>query len=277
MCGWLVFWWSGWALPGAHAASAEALEARAAELKKALPAGYTVLIEAPWVVVGNEPPERVAARAETVRWATRRLEADFFPKRPAEVWTIWLFADDRSYREGATELLGHEAPSTPYGYALGGQLVMNIATGGGTLVHEMVHPYVDAQTTGAPAWLNEGLGSLFEQCGEREGHIVGLTNWRLAGLQQAIVAGTLPPFEVLFAQSSHGFYREDPGTNYGQSRYLLYWLQERGLLRTFWTRWLADREGDPTGVATLRRVLGTDDLIAWQADWERWVLRLRFP
>ena len=56
---------------------------------------------------------------------------------------------------------------------------MNIATGGGTLVHELVHPYVEADFPGAPPWLNEGLGSLFEQSDERDGYIVGLTNWRL--------------------------------------------------------------------------------------------------
>ena len=90
---------------------------------------------------------------------------------------------------GVKSLTGNE-PGTPYGFysAKHNGLFMNIATGGGTLVHEIVHPYVEADFPNAPPWLNEGLGSLFEQSADRDGHIVGLTNWRLAGLQRAIRA-----------------------------------------------------------------------------------------
>jgi hypothetical protein len=75
-------------------------------------------------------------------------------------------------------------PTTPYGYysSTHKALVMNISTGGGTLVHEIVHPFIEANFPNCPAWLNEGLGSLYEQCGEVDGHIHGYTNWRLPGI-----------------------------------------------------------------------------------------------
>ena len=63
---------------------------------------------------------------------------------------------------------------------------MNIDTGGGTLVHEIVHPFIAANFPDCPAWFNEGLASLYEQSGEYRGRIWGRTNWRLAGLQEAI-------------------------------------------------------------------------------------------
>ena len=50
---------------------------------------------------------------------------------------------------------------------------MNISTGGGTLVHEIVHPFVAANFPNCPAWFNEGLGSLYEQSGEVNGAIHG--------------------------------------------------------------------------------------------------------
>ena len=31
------------------------------------------------------------------------------------------------------------------------------------LVHEMVHPFMDADFPACPAWFNEGLASLYEQ------------------------------------------------------------------------------------------------------------------
>ena len=218
----------------------------------------------------------VRRRAErTVRWATRLLKSQYFARDPEEVWTIWLFKDNASYTRHALEFFG-DTPDTPFGYATDAHhaLVMNIATGGGTLVHEMVHPFVDANVPGAPPWLNEGLASLYEACREQDGRIVGLLNWRLPGLQQAIRRGALPPFSELAAQDARGFYERDPGSNYGQARYLLYYLQERELLASYWTRWTADFDADPTGYRTLQSVVGAADMAVFQADWEAWVLTL---
>src|SRR6185369_3440763 len=122
---------------------------------------------------------------------------------------------------------------------------MNIATGTGTLVHEIVHPYVRANFPRCPAWFNEGLGSLYEQCGERDGHIVGYPNWRLPGLQRAIQASSVPSFAELTATTDAQFYGEDKGTNYAEARYLCYYLQEQGLLHKFYRAFAANQERDP--------------------------------
>ena len=154
---------------------------------------------------------------------------------------------------------------------------MNIATGGGTLVHEIVHPFVEANVPDCPAWINEGLGSLFEQSAERNGHIIGLTNWRLSGLQKAITRGVVPNFHTLTHTTQDQFYNEDPGTNYSQSRYLLHYLQERGLLLDFWKTYMKDRPVDRSGYTSLTKVLGEKDLDAFKKRWESDVLRLSFP
>jgi hypothetical protein len=154
---------------------------------------------------------------------------------------------------------------------------MNIATGGGTLVHEMVHAYVEANFPDCPAWFNEGLGSLFEQSDERDGHIVGLTNWRLAGLQQAIRRGSVVPLHELVSTTSEQFYDDTRGTHYAAARYLLRDLQERWLLRKFYSDFRAARATDPTGWATLVAVLGNRDMTAFEKQWHESVLALRFP
>ncbi len=154
-------------------------------LKQKLPDGFSLFIERPFVVVGNGPPDGVKSICQdTVRWAVTRLKREYFQHDPHEIITIWLFKDDASYRKYAKTIFNDE-PDTPYGYysAAHRALIMNIATGTGTLVHEIVHPFVRANFPKCPAWLNEGLGSLYEHCGERDGHIVGYTNWRLRGLQ----------------------------------------------------------------------------------------------
>ncbi|HYW77995.1 MAG TPA: hypothetical protein VE890_00395, partial [Thermoguttaceae bacterium] len=195
-----------------------------------------------------------------------------------EILDIWLFKDKESYEKHTKEIFGHE-PSTPYGYfsASDAALVMNIGTGGGTLVHEIVHPFIAANFPACPAWLNEGLGSLYEQSNSRDGQIVGMTNWRLAGLQKAIANKRVPSFRDLCTTTEHQFYRMDEGTNYAQARYLCYYLQEQGLLRTFYHRFHADQKEDPTGYKTLQAVLGRDDMAEFQRDWEAYVMKLRFP
>lgn len=242
-------------------------------------AGTTALIEPPFVVVGDDQAAVVRAHAaRTVRWAVSRLEQDFFPKEPAKILTIWLFKGKESYERGALAITG-EAPTTPYGFYSSAHdaLVMNIATGGGTLVHEIVHPYIEANFPACPPWLNEGLGSLFEQSDERHGRIIGRTNWRLAGLKEAIRSGHVPPFEALAGANAHEFYEEDRGTNYAEARYLLYFLQEHELLVPFYRQFVASQASDPTGYATLQKVLGERDMRAFQARWESFVAGLRFP
>jgi hypothetical protein len=243
---------------------------------------FHFVVQKPFVVIGDEEPDALRARAaRTVKWAHDMFKAEYFSKDPDGIHEVWLFRDKASYENGAKKVFG-QTPHTPYGYysAENRALVMNIATGGGTLVHEMVHAYVRANFPDCPSWLNEGLGSLYEQCGEKDGRVYGYTNWRLAGLQKAIREKGVPQFKELCATSTEEFYNKDKGTNYAQARYLCYYLQEKGLLRKFYADFFKDREADPTGYATLKKTLGLkDDKAAGEFKklWEEFVLGLRFP
>ena len=154
---------------------------------------------------------------------------------------------------------------------------MNISTGGGTLVHEIVHPFMESNFEDCPAWFNEGLESMYEQCAERHGKIWGLTNWRLRGLQDAIDSDRVPSFRQLCGTTTRQFYNEDRGTNYSQSRYLCYYLQEQGKLRDYYRNFVANVDSDPSGYATLTQLLGEPDMNEFQKQWQDYVLKLRFP
>jgi len=231
------------------------------------------------VVVGDETPAMVRRWAVgTIKWTVDKLKQDYFDKDPAEIIDIWLFKDDKSYRKHARQIFG-DNPDTPFGYYSSRHraLVMNVATGGGTLVHEIVHPFVASNFPLCPAWFNEGLASLYEQCREKDGHIRGLTNWRLAGLQKKIRARDLPSFKQLTHTTESQFYGATYGDNYAQARYLCYYLQEKGLLVEYYHKFCANREQDPTGYETLKKVLGEEDMVAFQGKWEAFVLSLAFP
>jgi hypothetical protein len=254
-----------------------------ADLKRRVPAGFTVVEEPPFVVVGDEPPQRVRARATgTVKWAVDRLRREYFERDPEETIDIWLFKDGASYTNHARALFKDE-PTTPFGYysSSQGALIMNISTGGGTLVHELVHPFMRANFPACPPWFNEGLASLYEQSGERDGRIRGETNWRLAGLQAAIRGNQVVSFEKLMALHEGEFYgrtaNSDYSQFYAQARYLCYYLQERGLLRKYYREFTSRAKQDSTGCESLKRVLGEQDLEAFRKRWEAFVLTLSFP
>ena len=252
------------------------------ELKKKLPGEDFTIVEArPFVVIGDDEPDEVRRRADqNVRWAVKMLKQSYFTKDPPVIIDVWLFKDKESYETNAKELFGKK-PDTPFGYysAEHRSLVMNISTGGGTLIHEMVHPYMAANFPECPSWFNEGLASLYEQSGEENGEIHGYTNWRLAGLQQATSKKKVPPFKTLCATTTDEFYTKDRGTNYAQARYLCYYLQQEGLLKTYYKKFRMNCAKDPTGYKTLQEVLGRkgeDEMKAFQKEWEKWVLKLKF-
>lgn len=241
------------------------------------PTEFAFVIQRPFVVIGDEPKADVQQHAEgTVKWAVDRLKQDFFANDPNEILDIWLFKDAASYEKHARLLFG-ETPSTPYGYysSTHKALIMNIDTGGGTLVHEIVHPFMEANFPDCPPWLNEGLGSLFEQCGDSEGHIHGFTNWRLPGLQQAIRSQKVPSFKDLTAMDANAFYSEDRGVNYAQARYLCYYLQQKGVLVKFYREFLDRQKEDPSGYQTLQKILAETDMDAFKTRWEKYVLELK--
>ena len=246
------------------------------ELKKRVPSGFTVTLEKPFFVIGNDTPQVIETRwaKGTVHWAVSKFKELYFTKDPNNILDVWLFKDDASYRKYNKELWGTE-PSTPFGYysQVKRALVMNIATGGGTLVHEIVHPFMEANFPACPDWLNEGMGSLYEQSAYRDDKIVGLTNWRLAGLQDAIRNKTLPSFKRMITVDD--FYRQPTG--YGQARYLCYYLQNKDLLIKFYQEFRANADKDPSGYNTLKKVLGVNDMDTFQKKWESWVLKLKFP
>jgi hypothetical protein len=246
------------------------------QLRDVTPPGFTIAVEPPFAVVSDAHPVEVAAYAhKTIRRAVALLKRDFFADDPKEIVDIWLLDGDESYARNTRRIFG-DAPETPYGFYSSERraIVIDIETGGGTLVHELVHPFVAANFPGCPTWIDEGLASLFEYPTSVAGHIRGRINWRLPTLKAAIEAGTLPSFAWLATRTDEQFYGEDPGTNYAEARYLCYFLQERGALVDFYHAAYEARARDPTGYSTLLAFIGAKDEARVEREWARWTISL---
>ena len=256
------------------APSQEQLEERKATLdKKLAKQGFTVVVSPPFVIVGDESAAKVASRVNFVNWVIELIEKDFFAKQPDKVIEIWLFRNEKTYRAGAKKYFDDE-PETPYGYysSQDDALVMNIGPGAGTLSHELVHPYIEANFPDAPSWFNEGLASLYEQPRERDGHMWGTTNWRLPGLQGMIRAKKLPLLKALLSTTRDGFY-DASFDAYAYARFLCQYLQDHGKLRDFYKKFSTDTK-DLTGQRAMEAVLG-QDLESFQPVFEKWAMSLR--
>ena len=284
-------------------------------------AGYSSVVVPPFVVIGNGPVSVVRDdAAQTVAWAVKLLKRDYFPRDPGAIITIWAFRDEGSYRSGISAMFnGLLSPDTPYGYYSPCEraIITNVGNGYGTLVHEMVHAFMDANFANAPVWLNEGLASLYEQpsCAPdpgappdppppsavhttdgrladlslsheksaelspedlaqlacaRHGHIHGGLNWRLPTLQEELRRGTAPSFERIGDAGRSAFSGKESGSLYAASRYLLYWLQEKGVLVRYFQAFRARRADDSTGMRILSECLGRP-LPELRHEWEAYV------
>lgn len=261
--------------PAAAEPSAAELRDRRAALETRLAGqGFTVVVEPPFVVLGDEPAATVKRRASGIlRWSIRLLEAEYFPARPHKIVEIWLFKNERTYRRGAQKFFG-DTPDTPYGYYSPDRdaMVMNIGPGAGTLVHEVVHPYMEANFPEGPSWFNEGLASLYEYPTEKNGHIWGLPNWRLPNLKKQIANHSLPALATLLASSRDEFY-DAPYDAYAYARYLVLYLQDHGKLTAFYKAFIADQT-DRTGKTALEAVLG-ESLDTFEPTWRAWAAALK--
>ena len=262
----------------ARALTDEQFTAKLDQVRRQLGPGFQVEIVKPFVVAGDLSAEDFDRICQgTIRWAVDMLNKDFFSEPLQQIITIYLFRDQQSYHQHSRSLFAQE-PTTPYGYYLPQHqaLVMNIATGTGTLVHEMVHPLLAADFPQAPSWFDEGLASLYEQCRQRDEHIVGLLNWRLPVLQDGLRAGHFVALEKLLATSRDEFYDDPHGMHYAQARYLCYYLQEQRALRSFCRQFKKNCSTDPTGVATLLRITGQSSLKQLETQWLQFLAPLRY-
>ena len=246
-----------------------------AEMKKELGPGFQYRKVRCFVAASDASAEQFARVCDhTLGECTDAYEKQFFKAKPTGSYRAYLFKDDASYRQHAKKLFG-DVPDTPFGYYTDSHraLVMNIGTGGGTLVHEMFHALVRPDFPDIPAWTNEGIASLFEQCQITEQGLMGLVNWRLPILQSAIRTNDLPALRKIMTMTDAEFY-QSRGGHYAAARYFMLYLQEKGVLVEFYRRFRDRFKEDKTGVKFAEEVL-TRKLEEFEPDWRKWVMGLK--
>lgn len=244
-------------------------------LRSQLGNGFHIRRSEMFVCAGDVSKDEFDAIVDgTVTACARALWKQYFNKRPTYPIRVYLFGEERTYRFYAEKLFG-DSEVSHFGYFKPDEkaLVMNIGTGTGTLVHEMVHALMEPDFPDAPTWFSEGLASLYEQCRVERDGLVGLVNWRLPVLRKGIQNKTTLPLAKLIATSRDEFLDENTGVHYAQARYLCLFMQERGVLRAFYRAHRDGFKSDKTGAKALQKVFGKS-VNEIEKEWLKWVERL---
>lgn len=232
----------------------------------------------PFVIAGDLDRRTLGIyRDRTVVAAQKALEATFIKTPTNQPIVILLFKDADSYKRLAKQWFGYtDVPHYGFYRPSDRTMLMNISTGGGTLVHELTHALTDADFPDIPDWFNEGFASLYEQCNIDGDTITGLPNWRLPALQKAIRDKKLRPLAEMIADDD---FRNDDrvGINYAHARYLMLYLQQRKQLPAYYKSFRDNFEDDPTGIDTLKKLIAPQSLEDFDREWQKWVLTLKFP
>ena len=155
------------------------------------------------------------------------------------------------------------------------ELFVDLRSGGDrTLVHEMVHAYINADFRSAPVWIHEGLATLLADGAVDEHGEVRATESPRAyfHLRYALMGSDVPSFERMANAGKVAFYGPGGSWMYATAHHLLFWLLHQKLLQIFYREYRSHAAEDPTGLATLERVTGRT-LPELRSEWERFIIQ----
>ncbi|GEM_PF-1728690 len=235
----------------------EAREPGRSEAARALP--ELARLEEPGAAVlvlrGEVPAAKAAELVRLVRAAAQDARRRFLPPAPAGLQPVdvCLLADTARYRAFLDALLGPGHGENDLGLFNPYRRVVaaNLDMPPGHLRHEIVHALVADALGPLPAWLDEGLASLYNEARPVEGGLELGRTYRLDQLRAAREAGTLPDLAELARSTGRSVYGARSRAFYSLGRFLLLHLDSRGELRAF----LAALRAAPATEAGQREVL----------------------
>lgn len=245
-------------------------------LKQVLPADWTVSIHEPFVLAGDCQQEHLSRYyRDTIAPTARALSIQYFDTPPPWPVTVVLCTSEESYRECHRCLRERERNEYAGTYSRSEhRVIVNIATGDGTVAHELTHALAHADFPELPEWLDEGLASLYEECEfSSDGlRLIGLQNWRGVALRSAAQKQKL---RCIGEMASAPFASADASIDYAQARYLCLFLQKRNLLESFYRKCRSHTKDDPDGTRSLTELMAIKDLSSVDTQFHEWLGTLK--
>ena len=193
------------------------------------------------------------------------FDKNYFQIRQRRPLLVYLFKDATSYKP---YVKGLREQYTPYGFYAGlkaNVIVVNRASGLGTMTHELVHHFIATSfAKRPPGWANEGIAAFFEKfIGHLDQHgkltisFGYFSNWRFPITKKNLDKLSL---KVLIRSEN---------ADQCAARSLMLFLHKKGLFDDFVNR-LRVQTRDPTAAISLQRVY-RKPLPAIEREWKSWI------
>ena len=192
------------------------------------------------------------APLDSVNYATESLEkayhffVNFYALRaPDKLLTVYILPNQQALRQTATLVHGIKLPDPNIGYSNLSDLSLlglGQAKQMGTLYHELFHLIIRTDLGDIPAFIDEGLASLYSVSSWKNGQLLGdYRPWRLEDLREASNARDaflkIPLLQNLINYGWDEFDGEETknvcqvAVNYALSNFLMIYLQDKNLLQ----------------------------------------------
>lgn len=222
------------------------------------------------------------------------LKRDFFDKRiavntknPQPILTVFLFKNRESYVQGLRKIGIAVAAEDEMnqgavrnGYYYGGRernyIVANYRDdyelGIATYAHELTHALVKKEFPNVPAWMNEGMATMFGHSRVVNSQLRYIENPSLDRVESALQKGELLPLDELFRLSGKEYSQRRGSTRYyDASEQFCRFLHSRNQLRLLYHNLRENTGKRETNEEIVRRITGLD-LDSLQEAWHDWLL-----
>jgi hypothetical protein len=220
------------------------------------------------------------AAVSVVQRTVDALYAGPFAHRPDKSVVVWVYSSQRPFeRETAFLRIPRNEPPGLGLYDPTRRVIFTWTDGAGlgSISHEIAHPLEIADFPRAPAWVLEGIPSLFESVDlSHPGEIRPKAHFRLQTLRDTLASKDADlaasiRLDALFAMVDDASFREAPVyLHYAISREALRWLSDTGKLWPWYRDFRDHALEDPRGIDAFTRIVGKSPADA-TADWLAWI------
>ncbi len=229
------------------------------EQSKVIPQGMSVTKFRYFVVFSDLGEELTYKLIDTdMRNTIDAMSGSFCNKLPTKVTPIYLFEDFERYKEFVLKNYDiAENDISPYGFFKISKnvIVVRYVSWKGSILHEITHCFTRSDFPGMPSWFDEGFASLNEKSVFKDGKLIGEFSLRIIPLRRALENNTYTTIEFLMKTNDEELYGKRTSFYYAQSRYLLMYLQEKGLLESFYKNFRDTYHEDETGISQLETLI----------------------
>lgn len=221
-------------------------EKAVAYYKQFLGKGYNVNTSGRFIFVTQVPykltTNQVNKTAGSLENAYTFLHHYYKVRPPDKLIAVYLMRDKATLNKTAKMVHGLTLPESNIGYSSLGDLSIlgnSDAENIGTIYHELFHLMVRTDVGDIPAWLDEGIASLYETSNWNKGILKGnIQNWRTKVLNELLkTRRQLPQLSNIINDNWEGFTMEynnspcDIAINYAVAKHFAIYLQEHDLLQ----------------------------------------------